>query len=365
MAHGRTHPVASEGHGPCRTKAFKKIAVFVTLLLLPAAGPFARAEAAGQGIRGRASHGGVLVEGLVVRTYPYRPGTFGPLTGEQSVAQTQTATDGTYRLALPPGRYVVEGIKKAPGNRDARPERGDLYCLYAGSPVVVGQRAWTAVGLNLVRVPRETREPAATSRIRGTITVDGRPADKVYLYLYADPATGLRGPARLLKPVPAGAFQVRTPPGTYYLVARKRARGGPYGPVAIGDRFNFYPRNPVKVGERESVTVEIPLVERLSQLEEDPDAYQGVPVRVVGPDGAPRKGYYVLAYPSPTRSGPPLATGPATDADGITHLPVEPGRVVFLRARRSLGGPLGEGEPFGDGELGASAGARIVIRAVE
>ncbi len=335
------------------------------LLLLLATFASARAEAAGQGVRGRASHGGVLVEGLVVSAYPYRPGTFGPLTGVDPIARTETATDGTYRLALPPGRYVMDGLKKAPGNSDGRPETGDLYCLYAGSPVVVGPATWTAVGLNLVQVPREARESAPRSRIRGTITLDGQPAVKVYLYLYADPASGFRGPARLLKPVPSGAFQVRTPPGTYYLVARQRARGGPYGPVAIGDRFNFYPRNPVTVGAGESVTVEIPLVERLSQLEEDPDAYQGVAVTVVGPDGTPRPGFYVLAYPSPTRSGPPLATGPATGTDGLTHLPVEPGRPVFLRARRSLGGPLGEGEPFGDGALGAGGGDRAVIRVTE
>ncbi len=328
------------------------------LLLLALAGT----GAADQGIRGRASLGGTLVEGLVVRAYPYRQGTFGPLTGERPAAATSTATDGTYALPLPPGRYVVEGHLKAEGRSGPGPEPGDLYCLYAGSPVVVTPGAWTAVGLNLVRVPRETREPGERSRIEGRITFQGAPVERCYLYFYRDASSAFRGPALRLQPVRTGSFRVRLPPGTYFLVARKRARGGPYGPIEVGDRFNFYPRNPVRVGPGEVVRVEIPLVERLSQLEEDPAAYRGIRVRVEGPDGSPRAGYYVLGYGSPARTGPPLATSTPTDASGEAVVPLAPGIRAFLRARRSLGGPLGEGESFGDAEVTGREEAVVVIR---
>ncbi len=324
------------------------------LVALPAAG------AADQGIRGRASLGGTLVEGLEVRAYPYRPGTFGPWTGERPAATASTATDGTYVLPLPPGRYVVEGYL-GPGDRPG-PGPGDLYCLYAGSPVVVTPGAWTAVGLNLVRVGRETRRQGEGSRIEGRITFQGKPVERCYLYFYRDASTAFRGPAQRLQPVRTGLFQVRVPPGTYFLVARKRARGGPYGPIEIGDRFNLYPRNPVRVAPGEVVTLEIPLVERLSQLEEDPAAYRGVRVRVEGPDGAPQAGYYVLGYGTPTRAGPPLATSTPTGPSGETVVPLPPGTPAYLRARRSLGGPLGEGEPFGDAETTGRGGAAVVIR---
>ncbi|MHB8764574.1 MAG: hypothetical protein ACYDA8_09620 [Deferrisomatales bacterium] len=316
---------------------------------------------ADQGLRGRASHGGVLVEGLTVRAYPYRPGTFGPLTGEAPAGATLTATDGTYRLPLPPGQYVVEGLQKRAGARpEARPEEGDLHCLYSGSPVTVASGAWSPVGLNLSRVPAEARAPAERPAVAGRITLAGEPVEKVYLYVYADAASAFRGPARLLQPVANGAFRVRLPPGTYYLVARKRAQGGAYGPIEIGDLFNFYPRNPVTLRPGEEVNLEIPLVERLSQLEEEPGAFQGLRVRVLDAAGAPAVGFHVLAYPTALRSGPPLTASSGTDAQGWTRLPLAPGQKAFLRARRSLGGPLAEGEPLADGEPGAAG--EVVLR---
>ncbi len=318
--------------------------------------------AADQGVRGRVSLGGTLVEGLVVRAYAYRPGTFGPWTGEKPVGEARTATDGTYRIELAPGRYVVEGLAKAEGNTGSRPEPGDLWCLYSGSPVVVTAGAWTAVGLNLIRVPEERRSRSERSRIEGVITFDGEPVEKCYLYLYTDPGTGFRGPARQTVPVRTGRFRVAVPPGTYYLVARKRARGGSYGPIEVGDRFNFYAGNPVRVGAGEVVRLEIPLVERLSQLEEDPDAYHGLPVMVTGQDGQPLAGYHVLAYPVPTRSGPPMAVSSPTGPDGRTFVPIPPGSAAYLRARKSLGGPLAEGEPFGDADVAEGETGPVPIR---
>lgn len=314
-----------------------------------------------QGIRGRAALGGTLVEGVSVAAYPYRPGGFGPLTGDAPLAQVPTATDGTYAIPLPPGRYVVEGLRKKPGNGGARPQTGDLQCLYSGSPVTVTAGAWTAVGLNLVEVPQEERRPAERSTISGVVTLGGAPAEKVYLYAYAGAEGAFRGPAYLLQPVASGAFSVRLPPGAYHLVARKRARGGAYGPIEIGDLFNFYPRNPVTVAQGEEVIVEIPLVERLSQLEEDPKAFHGRRVRVVTAAGEGAGGYHVLGYANPVRAGPPLAVSAPTDPEGWTLLPVAPDQPLFLRARRSLGGPLEEGESVADGELPGAAGADPVL----
>lgn len=328
------------------------------LVLLGAAWVEAAAE---QGIRGRAALGGTLVEGVSVAAYPYRPGGFGPLTGDAPVAQAGTATDGTYAIPLPPGRYVVEALRKKPGNAGARPETGDLQCLYSGSPVTVSPGAWTAVGLNLVEVPPEARRSADRSTVSGAVTLGGAPAEKVYLYAYAGAEGAFRGPAYLLQPVASGAFSVRLPAGTYHLVARKRVRGGAYGPIEIGDLFNFYSRNPVTVAQGEEVVLEIPLVERLSQLEEDPKAFHGRRVRVVTAAGEAAKGFHVLAYANPLRAGPPLAVSAPTDPEGWTLLPVAPDQALFLRARRSLGGPVEEGESFADGELPAAAGSEPVL----
>lgn len=314
-----------------------------------------------QGIRGRTALGGTLVEGVSVAAYPYRAGGFGPLTGDTPLARAASATDGTYALSLPPGRYVVEALRKKPGNAGARPETGDLQCLYSGSPVTVSPGAWTAVGLNLVEVPAEERRPAERSAVSGTVTFGGGPAEKVYLYAYTGAEGAFRGPAHLLQPVASDTFSVRLPPGTYHLVARKRVRGGAYGPIEVGDLFNFYPRNPLTLGPGEEVVVQVPLVERLSQLEEDPKAFHGRRVRVVTAGGEGAKGYHVLAYANPLRAGPPLAVSAPTDLQGWTLLLVAPDQALFLRARRSLGGPVEDGEGFADGELPAAAEAEPVL----
>ena len=314
------------------------------LLVIPAL-------ASEQGIRGRASLSGEIDAGVVVTAYPYRSASFGPLTGEKPAASTATATDGTYALPVPPGRYVVEALRKTPGNASGRPEAGDLHCLYSGSPVTVAPGNWTPVGLNLVEVLGEQRTREGPTRLTGRITHKGKLQEKVYLYLYQDAASGFRGPARLLQPVATGEFRVRVPPGTYQLVARKRARGGAYGPIEIGDLFNFYPMNPVTLVEGEQVALEIPLVERLSLLEEDPRFFTGLRIRVLGPDRAPAVGHYVLAYATDARSGVPLASSSATDAEGRTRFPLPPGEVVYLRARKTVGGPLAEGQAFADGEV--------------
>jgi hypothetical protein len=342
------------------TLVVRFLALGAFLAVTPLAAP------AAEGVRGRASLEGVLVEGVEVRVYPYRPGTFGPLTGVSVLARARTTTDGSYEIPLPPGRYVVEGLKKADGAAATAkgPETGDLQCLYSGSPITVSPGAWTAVGLNLVKVPAEERKKTAdgASALRGRLTLKGQDVGKAYLYAYDEVGTVFHGPARVLQPVAKGSFRLRAPPGTYYLVARKRARGGAYGPIETGDLFNFYPRNPVVLGPGEEVTVELPLVERLSQLEEDAGAFQGLTVRLLEPGGKAAAGYYVLAYPTAQRSGPPLSTSPRTDAEGRTRLPLAPGQTAHLRARKSLGGPLERGELFADGPASTAGGAELTLK---
>jgi hypothetical protein len=336
----------------------KRLGIAATVLLLGAGIGWS-----GEGIRGRAAVAGTLVEGVLVRAYPYRPGTFGPLTGEAPAGLATTATDGTYELSLPPGRYVVDGLKAVGAEPKQSPRPNDLYCLYSGSPIVVSPGAWTAVGLNLVAVSPETRRPAERSAVSGKITFAGEAVERAYLYVYTDVAGVFHGPAHLTQPVAAGSFQVRLPPGTYHLVARKRARGGAYGPIQIGDLFNFYPLNPLTLAAGEEVSIEIPLIERLSQLEEDPKAFQGVRVRVLGPDGSPAKGFYVLAYSSALRAGPPAAVSSPTDGDGRTRVPAALGTTVYLRARQSVGGPPSEGETFADAEVAVDMAApELVLR---
>jgi hypothetical protein len=329
------------------------------LLLLSLAAPVAAA----QGVKGRVALAGVLVEGVEVRAYAHRSGSFGPLTGEAAVARTKSALDGTYSLDLAPGQYVVEAQKKRAGNTAGSVEDGDFYCLYSGSPVTVAEGQWTNVGLYLVEAAPEKRAKGDAAKISGTLTFKGEPVERAYLYAYASASGAFRGPADLLLPVAKGSFTARLPAGKYYLVARKRMRGGAYGPIEAGDLFNFYPRNPVTIGEGEEVTLHIPLAERLDQLEAGEGTYKGRRVRVLDASGKPLAGFYVMAYPDAGRVGTPAAISGATDGSGETYLRFPP-TAPHLRARSTVGGPLAEGETYVDAEATPGDGdAPLILRA--
>ncbi|TAL15550.1 hypothetical protein EPN96_12355 [bacterium] len=314
------------------------------MLLLSCSGAYCA-----EGIKGRASLGGTLVESVDINIYALRAGGFGPFTGDAPAARTKTAIDGRYSVDLPEGRYVVEAIKKGPKNKGEKPEAGDIYCVYSGSPVTVAKNRWTTVGLYLTPVSAEKRGPSEATRIKGRLTFKGEPLEKAYLYGYKSVAGYFHGPADFLQPVARGDFTVSVPAGTYYLVARKRVKGGAYGPIELGDRLNFYAGNPVVIREGEEVNLEIAMAERLSSLEEDESAGKGQKIKLLDPTGKPLASYYVLAYPNPDRNGPPAATSALTDQNGEVFFNLPP-NARYLRGRATLGGPLYENEVYVDGE---------------
>lgn len=334
------------------------------LVVIAALLAFAFPARSDEGIKGRASLGGTLIEAVEIKFYPLTPGGFGPLTGQKPVAGTKTATDGTYKMALPEGRYVVEALKKAPGKSAARPEAGDVHCLYSGSPVTVAKDKWTNVGLYLTQVAEEKRGVSQNSRIKGKLTFKGELLEKAYLYGYASADGLFHGPADFVQPVAKGNFSVAVPPGKYYLVARKRMKGGMYGPIEMGDKLNFYAGNPLTVGEREEIVIEIPMAERLSSLEEDESTERGQKIKLTDADGKPLASFYILAYRNADRSGPPAATSAPTDKNGETYLHLPPD-AKYLRGRSTLGGPLLEDEVYVDGETstGTAAATQITLKA--
>ncbi len=166
--------------------------------------------------------------------------------------------------------------------------------------------AWTPVGFNLVKVKQEVRRKGGSTRIDGVVTYQGKPLERLYLYLYEEVGDAFRGPGLATVPVGSGGrFRASVRPGRYFLIARKRLRGGMYGPMEIGDYFNYYPGNPVVVGDSEAVTLDLETVTRISQLEEGEAPFPSIRGKVVDPTGLPVGGVRVLAYlPGETREGP-------------------------------------------------------------
>lgn len=311
--------------------------LFLTLALLLAAFPVLAAS----GVQGRIAWRGELVEGVQVRAYHQ----IADIAADRVVAvSAPSGLDGTYRLELPPGSYVLTARNYA-----AEPKPGDLFCYYSGSPIQVAEGHFRNVGFNLVRVPAEA--PAAAgqrSGIRGEISYQGEPLERSYLYVYKDADKGFKGPGYFIQPVEKGRFKLNLPPGDYYLLARKRLRGGQFGPIEIGDYFNYYYGNPVRITAGQVREVNIETITRLSMLETDAAVpFVGVRGQVLGPADAPQAGMVVFAYRDPAMTGTPDHFSAATAGDGRFSLALPGTGAYYLLARQGFGGPAEPGELYG------------------
>lgn len=296
---------------------------------------------AGSGIQGRVAWRTELVPGITIRAYH----SLADLKAGRPVAEAPaTALDGTYRIDLPPGSYFLTAR-----DFDGAPQPGDHFCYYSGSPVQVRSGGYTNVGFNLIKVPREAPpRPAGYTGIEGDISFQGEPLERVYLYVYKDPKGGFKGPGYTILPVEKGHFRLRLPPGEYWLLARKRAKGGRFGPIEIGDYFNYYYGNPVRVAAGQVRDIQLETITRLSMLEEGPaPPFRGVRGVIIGPDGAPAAGLHVFAYRAPEMTGTPAFFSPPSGPSGHFELSLPGNGPYYLLVREAFGGPAGEGELYG------------------
>ena len=324
------------------TLAFLSLLLFSTLPAL-----------ADSGVQGRVAWRGELVPDIRIRAYR-SIADIG--LGKELAVSTPSGLDGTYRLALAPGEYYLtardyEGAPKADGH----------FCYYSGAPVRVNGDAFTNVGFNLVKIPAEA--PAVKgdlTGIQGEVTFQGEPLEQCYLYVYQDPSKDFKGPAYFVQPVAQGSFRLRLPPGEYYLLARKRARGGQFGPIEIGDYFNYYYGNPVRLEKGELREVRIETISRLSMLEEGENtSRRTIAGTVFDPRGKPAAEIRVFVYRQPEMTGTPDLFSHPTGADGRFSLPLPDDGPWYLLARENFGGPAREGEWVG--RYGGTQGQAITL----
>jgi len=329
---------AGEGR---RIAAFAWVVVPLLLSTGAAGGDFT-------GVRGRAAHNGEPVPGVTVHAFR----EFGRgLDSEPAGRSDPTKADGTFSLDLPAGSWILVGGKTdGRGLPGLRP--GDLFGYFGGNPVRVEPGRASVVGLNLSRVGDD---PAAdnSAGVSGTVyDENGNPLPDAAVYLYKSPSDGFRGmPGVFARTGPDGTFRLRVRKGTFFVVARKRESGDLFGPVQPGDRFGYYPRNPVILRDGERVGVRIDALPRVDIREKFGEGYEGpgeivLRVKAVDTEGRPLAGIRVLAYRTAAMTGFPAFVSGKTGADGFTALAVAEEGTYHMLARERLGGPA-DGEWYG------------------
>jgi hypothetical protein len=222
----------------------------------------------------------------------------------------------------------------------------------------------TRVGFNMVRVGEPPAPVAGEGAgIAGQVLFEDKPLGRAYVHVYRDVSSNFRGMG--LAAVPAGEdgrFRIKLPPGTYYVLARKRQGGGMYGPPGKDDYIGYPPGNPVTVRPGAFTTLLLETTTRVDLLEqiwftegESAGWFEGT---VTEAAGKPAAGLYVLFYTDKEMSGTPAFVAGPTDDKG--HFRVRAAAGAFhLLARSNLGGPLEAGEWYGKTVLsggGAPAG---------
>ena len=314
-----------------RSSAFLLI-VCITLFALPAF--------ADSGARGRVAWRSELIQGVTVRAYRAVEDI---VAGEPVAASAPSDQDGIYQLDLPPGSYVLTA-----SNQGDKLKPGDLFGYFNGSPLQIPATGYRNVGFNLIKVPEEKpAKVAERSGIYGEITHQGEPLERVYLYVYKDPGSGFKGLGYFVQPVERGKFRVSLPPGDYYLLARKRARGGQFGPIEQGDFYNYYYGNPVHVTAGEVRETQIEMLERLAILEEDVVDFKGVRGQILDDAGKVQSGLYVFAYRTAEMTGTPDFFSVPSGVDGRFELALPDTGPYYLLARQAFGGPAEVNELYG------------------
>ncbi len=206
----------------------------------------------------------------------------------------------------------------------------------------------------VVGTAAQSAEPLPGSGIRGKVLIEGGDsAAGAFVYVYDSPTNDMRMPSRVISPPAAadGSYALPLAPGSYYLVARKRASGSPRGYLSKGDFEGQYKGNPVTVKPGEFTTVDLTvallpgrfLLAPYANLKGD----MGICGTVTTEDGKPYAGAYVMVYTRRDRIGRPAFLAGPTGKDGTYAVyPAKPG-TYYIAARGDYGDLPKKGEPYG------------------
>lgn len=333
--------------------------VAAALAALAVASPGAAAPGTGT-VRGTVTVGGSGRGGVAVEVYlEPRKST----AGGAPFALAESGPGGGFEIVLPPGEYYLWGRSPAPAFGPP------LVTEHPGNPVRV------EAGRETVLAPLAMREagagpdqPPEGTGISGRATFEGRPAAEVAVMVY-DAAEGkLTGPGFAAAALTGedGRFQAQLPPGSYRVVARRRAGGEASGFLREGD-LTSEPTGPLSVESGRQVDVGVLALRQVDPAalaERQRERRSGAgPTRLSGTvrdgQGRPLAGQYVFAYRDQGMIGRPDLMA-VTGQDGSFLLDLPGGGTWHIGARSTMGGPRQPGEMVG--RLAGSPDSSVTLR---
>lgn len=327
----------------------------------PAAGKAAETTPQAQSLPGTGFEGRVVVAGAVIpgaRVYAYK--SFADFIAAKPFATSSiTGDDGKYSLDLPNGSYYLVAKKRKDLAQDGPVAEGDFFSFQGSNPITVAPGKYTHVGFSMLPYDKEVvyapYDGNDAGGLAGVVTLDGKPLDGVYVTLYVDTAEDLRGSTYASSP-PTGAsgfFRFDyLPEVEYYVVARKRSKGGAAGPLSDGDYFGFFPANPVHIKAGKLASIEIPVVSKAGEIGQEDSLFRSTGTNVTGyvrdTEGKPVQGVYVFAYLEKVMAHKrPEFISKEVDKDGRYVLNLPEGGTYYLGARSQYGDTPALGEWYG------------------
>lgn len=222
-------------------------------------------------------------------------------------------------------------------------------------------------------VPGEQRvaeyvEDHGKTGIRGQVVLkeNGTPLVGSYVNIYPDTISNLLGPSQFIsKPTDReGRYSLELPPGTYYVVARKRMSGQPTGPLAPGDFYSEHQRivtsvlaDKVSVVDLRVVPMKAPMFFKKEVVERKTDT--GIRGILVDREGNPVPGGFGMAYADPQMQRLPDYASTLSDEQGRFTIYLPEGGSFYLAGRIHAWDMPQPGEPYG--KLGGETPQLVVV----
>ncbi|MBI5417852.1 hypothetical protein HZA55_07900 [Candidatus Poribacteria bacterium] len=309
------------------------------------------------GITGTIVYQGTPVNWAYAYVYPTQNTDF---RQQYTEASEPTGTDAKFTIYVKPGKYYLAARKRWNYAKVGPLRTGDFSADYFNNPVTVKENSIINIGeIELNEIREEADNIPEGCGIKGKVFLDEIKKSDIYIYIYTNMDTDLRGPSYYIvkKISEDGTFKINLLPGKYYLVARKRKTGSKLGPLEEED-YNFvYLLNPVNVIKNEYFNIAELRLKKIDPkklnaikkgtLPNQKKLTSGIKGTITNKKGTPVENVYTFVYKDYQMVGKPLFRSIPTQKDGKYEISLNEDGMYYIGARNTYGGPLEPGDLVG------------------